>query len=99
MTLLIISATALLWTIIWYVFFHPRKIEQKNEYLKLYIKIQEKLYQINLSASELKDIRKMICLLESMKYKNSEMTEVVTLQWIIRKYGMTTKEMAETIGN
>ena len=89
----------MIYILIWNRYFFPIKMSNENDYLKLYIQIQERLNQITFTNNEIDEIRRLLCLLESLKYKNKEMTEVLTLQWVKLKYGMTHSEMAEVIGN
>jgi hypothetical protein len=100
LTLICIVFFGFAYYLIWNWFIKPIRNHRKNEYNKLYQEIYNRLHpygsneRTRLEAKELDKIRIMLCELESLKYKNSEMTEVITLDWVKKKYGLTKEEMA-----
>lgn len=88
---------ATIYWLVWKVLIEPIQKKRRDEYWQLYGHINDLLSASTHSVKDIENIRQALCLLENLKYKNKEMTEVLTVQWLKLKYGMTRQEMADTI--
>lgn len=71
----------------------PENDRNEADYEKLYKTIQSLLADNPTGTKALEEIRLMIAVLENLKFKNKEKTEIIFLQYVKLRYGMSKDDM------